>query len=304
MQYSYQQGLYKDDERLGPGVMTYGDNTQDIGLWHKEKLVKICTPISGAFTIHDHKEFVFSPEEHTLYINMNEEDRKPGSREKMKSTDIFDYLPENQLTDKVTDMYNETLDPGSLAINRSEFNREFFKEQDGEKSDGDEKVVAINRTPGMIEIQKHVHRHRNREKSMSFDVQEVMKGSRGGNFKQRGPLETASEELIMAAAQGDVKKVEDLLTSGKVHPDVADKNGHTALIGASVSHRSRKLNSLIWKMLCKRCLRLDMLRIYCLYYFGLKCSETVMLQLAYKIRALVQTSSYISILLIFVISTS
>ncbi|XP_065925603.1 ankyrin repeat and MYND domain-containing protein 1 isoform X10 [Magallana gigas] len=239
------EGLYKDDERLGPGVMTYGDNTQDIGLWHKEKLVKICTPISGAFTIHDHKEFVFSPEEHTLYINMNEEDRKPGSREKMKSTDIFDYLPENQLTDKVTDMYNETLDPGSLAINRSEFNREFFKEQDGEKSDGDEKVVAINRTPGMIEIQKHVHRHRNREKSMSFDVQEVMKGSRGGNFKQRGPLETASEELIMAAAQGDVKKVEDLLTSGKVHPDVADKNGHTALIGASVNWQTDVINVLL-----------------------------------------------------------
>ncbi|XP_078310811.1 ankyrin repeat and MYND domain-containing protein 1-like isoform X2 [Crassostrea virginica] len=243
------EGLYKDDERMGPGVMTYADNTQDIGLWRKEKLVKICTPISKAFTIQDHKEFVFSPEEHTLYINMNEEEKKPSNNGKTKSSDIFDYLPENQLTDKVTDkvtdMYNETLDPGSLAINRSEFNREFFKDQDGEKSDGDEKVAAINRTPGMIEIQKHVHRHRNREKSMSFSVQELMKGSRSGKFQKRGPLETASEELIMAATEGDVKKVEDLLTSGKVHPDVADKNGHTALIGASVNWQTDVINVLL-----------------------------------------------------------
>lgn len=49
-------------------------------------------------------------------------------------------------------MYNEILDFGSLVINRSEFNREFFKERDGEKSDGDEKVVVINRILGMIEI--------------------------------------------------------------------------------------------------------------------------------------------------------
>lgn len=220
---------------MGPGVMTYADNTQDVGLWFKEKLVKICTPINGAFTIQDHKQFVFSPEEHVLYINMTAEKKKPESQEKVLSPDIFDYLPENQGTDKVTDLYNETLDPGSLAINRSEFNREFFRDQDGEKSDGDEKVPAINRTPGMIDIQRHVYCHRNRQKSVSFDVQEIMKGNRGGNFLERGPLETASEDLIMAAAEGKVKNVEDLLTSGKVHPDVADRNGHTALIGASVS---------------------------------------------------------------------
>lgn len=132
--------------------MIYGDNIQDIGLWYKEKLVKICILISGVFIIYDYKEFVFSFEEYIFYINMNEEDRKFGFREKMKSIDIFDYLLENQLIDKVTDMYNEILDFGSLVINRSEFNREFFKEQDGEKLDGDEKVVVINRILGMIEI--------------------------------------------------------------------------------------------------------------------------------------------------------
>ncbi|XP_062566386.1 ankyrin repeat and MYND domain-containing protein 1-like, partial [Saccostrea cucullata] len=239
------EGLYRDDERMGPGVMTYADNTQDIGLWLKEKLVKICTPISNAFTIQNHKQFVFSPEEHVLYINMNEEEKKSESTDKDRKQDIFDLLPENQLTDKVTEMYNETLDPASLAINRSEFCHKFFEDQDGEKSDGDEKVLAINRTPGMIDIQRHVYRHRNGQKNVSFDVEEIMKGNRAGNFLKRGPIEAASEELIMAATDGDVKKVEDLLTSGKVHPDVADKNGHTALIGASVNWHTDVINVLL-----------------------------------------------------------
>lgn len=136
---------------------------------------------------------------------------------------------------------------------------------------------------------------------MLFDVQEVMKGSRGGNFKQRGLLEIVLEEFIMVVVQGDVKKVEDFLIFGKVYFDVVDKNGYIVFIGVSVSYRSRKLNLLIWKMLCKRCLRLDMFRIYCFYYFGLKCLEIVMFKLVYKIRIFVQVSSYISILFIFVI---
>ena len=38
----YIQGLYKSDERFGPGVQTYADATQDVGLWHRERLVKLC----------------------------------------------------------------------------------------------------------------------------------------------------------------------------------------------------------------------------------------------------------------------
>ena len=42
-------------------------------------------------------------------------------------------------------------------------------------------------------------------------------------------------ELIKMAAAGNFLRVEELLNGGTVHPDVADKQGHTALIGATVS---------------------------------------------------------------------
>jgi ankyrin repeat protein len=51
--------------------------------------------------------------------------------------------------------------------------------------------------------------------------------------------QTIFEELLEASAVGDMQKVEDLLTGGKVHPDVADSSGHTSLIGAAVRSKYR-----------------------------------------------------------------
>lgn len=54
-------------------------------------------------------------------------------------------------------------------------------------------------------------------------------------FNDSGVLEQASEELIKMAATGNAQRVEELLSFGNVHPDVADRNGFTALIAATVS---------------------------------------------------------------------
>ena len=62
----------------------------------------------------------------------------------------------------------------------------------------------------------------------------MLKFDRSG-FKPCGPLELASMELIKMAAAGNFLHVEELLNCGTVHPDVADKQGHSALIGATVS---------------------------------------------------------------------
>lgn len=42
------QGLYRDGERFGPGVATYVDGTCDVGLWYRERLIKLCTSVGGA----------------------------------------------------------------------------------------------------------------------------------------------------------------------------------------------------------------------------------------------------------------
>jgi len=47
-------------------------------------------------------------------------------------------------------------------------------------------------------------------------------------------MEMASEQFLEAAKKGDLDLVRDMLHAGKVHVDVADINGNTALIGAAV----------------------------------------------------------------------
>ena len=48
-------------------------------------------------------------------------------------------------------------------------------------------------------------------------------------------MQVASEELIRAAACGDVAKVTAILKAGAAHVDVIDRNGHSALFAAAVS---------------------------------------------------------------------
>ena len=47
--------------------------------------------------------------------------------------------------------------------------------------------------------------------------------------------QVASQELIQAAAEGDIATVTTLLKTGAVHVNVVDRNGHSALFAAAVN---------------------------------------------------------------------
>jgi hypothetical protein len=87
------QGLYKHDEREGPGVLPYPDKSQDVGLWHRELLVKICSSIPEAFTMSDHSEFEYTPEDHKILLKMDEkEDNESVKSDIVRAPpSVFDY---------------------------------------------------------------------------------------------------------------------------------------------------------------------------------------------------------------------
>lgn len=67
-----------------------------------------------------------------------------------------------------------------------------------------------------------------------WDVAAIISLSREG-FGPKGPLEVSSELLIQHASRGELQAVIQILQTGLVHPDVADSQGHTALIAATVT---------------------------------------------------------------------
>ncbi len=62
-------------------------------------------------------------------------------------------------------------------------------------------------------------------------------------FGPKGPLELDSEKLIKEASHGECRNVYRILRDGKVHPDVSDARGHTALIAATVSYSISMIKS-------------------------------------------------------------
>ncbi|XP_071484320.1 ankyrin repeat and MYND domain-containing protein 1-like [Diadema antillarum] len=256
------QGLYINDEREGPGVLSYQDGTHDVGLWRKERLVKLCSCIDGAFTMASHKDFDYNPTEHVLSLPMVDPrytslsqmlkmSRSEGQSEADSSLrNAMERLA--QINFKTTfDVFQsstpDSVDMNTLTYDKEEYDRAFFGEAvkgDNNSQNSQQTLVALNNTPSLIEMQLNVMKHKNTENTMGFSVDDLMKGDRGA-FLEKGPIEVMSEELIKASAAGDYTTVHCLLSQGAVNVNVGDKNGHISLIGAAVNMHRDIINCLL-----------------------------------------------------------
>lgn len=237
------EGLYKDDEREGPGVVKYKDSQQDVGIWRGEQLIKLLTATDKAFTMKEHEEFVYEQDNMMIPVVQPIDHMQPVKRI-LEPPALFNYAPEVKVSERITELYSEDLDPRSLAVNRQAFDEEFFKESSSPKEEEPAQIKVFNKTPTLVDIQMHIHKHRHAAPKAAFKVDKLLCFERQG-FQPPGALETLSEELIRQATAGNTQRVEELLNSGKVHPDVADKNGHNALIGATVNWHQDTINVLL-----------------------------------------------------------
>lgn len=47
------KGLYKKDSRYGPGILKYPDNTEDVGFWNGDKLIRLLISVPINFSVSD-----------------------------------------------------------------------------------------------------------------------------------------------------------------------------------------------------------------------------------------------------------
>uniref|UniRef100_A0A4W5KBB9 MYND-type domain-containing protein n=1 Tax=Hucho hucho TaxID=62062 RepID=A0A4W5KBB9_9TELE len=237
------QGLYHADERFGPGVVTYPDGHQDVGLWHRERLLRLCTALEGGFTLQAFPE-------HMARINCKKEPKtqsqssakgpetkaKPGTREVGMDPLLSPYheLLQDERFILPPDMDHYSTDSDHLPVPwglRKELDLQFFGEHCDNPDTNPDVSAAL---PLQQRMQAHIHRHRFEVEALDWDVEAVLSENRQ-RFGPKGSLELNSEGLIQEASLGDPQSVYRILRDGKIHPDVGDARGHTALIAATVN---------------------------------------------------------------------
>ncbi|XP_041862216.1 ankyrin repeat and MYND domain-containing protein 1 isoform X2 [Melanotaenia boesemani] len=220
------QGLYHFDQRFGPGVLTHPDGRQDVGLWLKEHLLRLCTSVEEDFSLNNFPEYAayVEPSVGSNSLSQVVRERAP------LPDDSFIYPP--GIESYSTDGDHLPLPPAR----RKELDQHFFGklwEPEAQPHHSYERDPLAT-LPLQARMEAHIQKHRLEAKTVGWDVAAILSLKREG-FGPKGPLEVTSERLIQHSSHGDLQAVSQIIRAGLVHPDVADSQGHTALIAATVN---------------------------------------------------------------------
>ncbi|XP_060797242.1 ankyrin repeat and MYND domain-containing protein 1 isoform X2 [Neoarius graeffei] len=232
------KGLYHANERFGPGVMSYPDGCQDVGLWHCKWLLRLCTTVKGGFTLMDFPEHMARlPQQHLTQIQSLPSFTMESCTENQHFFTVDTYLlGDSSCLEKgqfilPPGIENYSTDSDHLPIPqclRQELDLHFFNRSDISMP------LFFNALPLQQRMKAHIHTHRFEVEELDWDVAVVLAMNRD-HFGPKGPLEVEAERLIREASLGNLQNVQSILRGGKVHPNVGDVSGHTALIAATVS---------------------------------------------------------------------
>jgi len=114
------KGLYREDERDGPGLFSDLKSGQDdVGFWSREHLVKLCVSVPGVFVVRDHWPLSIDPDEHRLRVTASQLRAGAFSRARPPGGDCTPRPPTNG------HLLDARLPADSLAVDRPAFEKAF-----------------------------------------------------------------------------------------------------------------------------------------------------------------------------------
>ncbi|XP_040306391.1 ankyrin repeat and MYND domain-containing protein 1 isoform X3 [Herpailurus yagouaroundi] len=243
------QGLYKADQRFGPGVETYPDGRQDVGLWVREHLIKLCTEVPRSFSIHSYPEYSGFLTHSPARLSLSDEEKVDRDQPEGRDPFFYDYK-RFLLNDDLTlppEMHIYSTDNSHLPMTcsfRKELDAQIFLNDIPPFAEDEEPWFIKNETPLMVKIQKQTYKYRNKKAHTSWNMSAILEGDRSG-FAHHGPKEQLSKEMILRAEEGDYDWVYRILRDDLASADVADAKGYTVLAAATVHCHTDIVNLLL-----------------------------------------------------------
>uniref|UniRef100_A0A667IJS3 Ankyrin repeat and MYND domain containing 1 n=1 Tax=Lynx canadensis TaxID=61383 RepID=A0A667IJS3_LYNCA len=159
------QGLYKADQRFGPGVETYPDGRQDVGLWVREHLIKLCTEVPRSFSIHNYPEYSGFLTHSPARLSLSDEEKVDWDQPEGQDPFFYDYK-RFLLNDDLTlppEMHVYSTDNSHLPVTcsfRKELDAQIFLNDIPPFAEDEEPWFIKNETPLMVKIQKQTYKYR------------------------------------------------------------------------------------------------------------------------------------------------
>ncbi|XP_045338314.1 ankyrin repeat and MYND domain-containing protein 1 isoform X5 [Leopardus geoffroyi] len=243
------EGLYKADQRFGPGVETYPDGRQDVGLWVREHLIKLCTEVPRSFSIHNYPEYSGFLTHSPARLSLSDEEKVDWDQPEGQDPFFYDYK-RFLLNDDLTlppEMHIYSTDNSHLPMTcsfRKELDAQIFLNDIPPFAEDEEPWFIKNETPLMVKIQKQTYKYRNKKAHTSWNMGAILEGDRSG-FAHHGPKEQLSKEMILRAEEGDYDWICRILRDDLASADVADAKGYTVLAAATVHCHTDVVNLLL-----------------------------------------------------------
>ncbi|KAL6036751.1 hypothetical protein STEG23_014985, partial [Scotinomys teguina] len=242
-------GLYKENQRFGPGIETYPDGRQDVGLWFRDHLLKLAAEVPNSFSLLNYPEFLEFLASSRKRISLSDEKEEWGLPEEEKEKDPFFYEYKQFLTN------DDLILPPEIHVYSTDYHhlpmtRSLRKELDDRifmhdiPTEDEEPWFITNETPLLVKIQKQTYKFRNKSAHTSWNIAAILEGNRSC-FGPSGPKEDISREMILKAEEGDYKWISGILRDKLAFADVADSKGYTVLAAAAVHSHQNIVNLLL-----------------------------------------------------------
>ncbi len=228
-------GLYKKDSRYGPGILKYPNETEDVGYWNGDKLVRLLVSQSCKFAFEGiepiDKQVVLNSwydRESLLFDTLNPQN---VFLNRLKSSRSNQFIKDDPYVDRVlqnkTVFYDEFIKVFHSYMNIDVVDVGAFKEK--------RTFMVDNLTPHLMEIFKHFQRFSYFYERMQAVIDFNVDGFQNCNrdlYLPPGFLETNSVQFLNACNERNLDKVKMLRPF--VDIDVCDNEGYSPLIIAVV----------------------------------------------------------------------